>query len=124
MKNIRYCIWFLILFGVMACGTSGGEDGSTAEPAVRELEVGETQTSFIAVEGEVDTYHLRAAETNRFLHIYCEERLSGSGVDLLVTVFEEVDGQRLRIFGKHKPDGATIPAGLDLWIYIDCWVCY
>ena len=119
MKHIRHCIWLLIIFGVMACGTSGGEEGSTAEPAVRELQVGETQTNFIAVEGEVDTYHLRAAETNRFLHIYCEERVSGSGVDLLVTVFEEINGQRVRIFGKHKPDGATLPAGLDLWIYID-----
>jgi hypothetical protein len=119
MKNIRHCIWPLIFLGIMACGTSGGPDGSTSEPAVRELQVGTTETNFIAVEGEVDTYHLQAAETNRFLHITCEERTSGSGVDLLVTVFEQINGQRVRLFGKHKPDGATVPGDLELWIYID-----
>jgi hypothetical protein len=119
MKTINLCIGVLLVIGLVACGTGGSSDSATSEPAVRELQVGETQSHAIASAGEVHTYHLRAAETNRFLQISCEERISGSGVDLLVTVFEEVNGQRVRLFGKHKPDGATLGADLDLWIYID-----
>ncbi len=117
MKNIKRCIWLLLLFAISACG--GSSDSVEGEPAVRTLEIGETMTQFIATEGEVDTYYLRATETNRFLHISCEEKTYGSGVDLLVTVFEEVDGQRRRVFGKHKPNGASLGADLDLWVYID-----
>lgn len=119
MKMINLCMGVLLVIGLVACGTGGSSDSATSEPAVRELQVGETQSHAIASAGEVHTYHLRAAETNRFLKISCEERTSGSGVDLLVTVFEEVNGQRVRLFGKHKPDGATLGADLDLWIYID-----
>ena len=119
MKNIKHCIWLFILIGLVGCGGGGGTDESASEPATTELQLGETETNFIATQGEVDTYHLRAAEVKRYLHIYCEERVSGSGVDLLVTVFEEVDGRRVRLFGKHKPDGATPGADLEMWIYID-----
>jgi hypothetical protein len=119
MKNIQYSIGLLLLLALVACGGGVTSDQDASEGAVRTLTVGETQTSFISVEGEVDTYRLRAAETNRFLHIHCEERTSGSNVDLLVTVFEEVNGNRVRVFGKHKPDGASIGADLDLWIFID-----
>ncbi len=108
-----------MVFGLAACGTGVSSDSNTSETTVRELQLGETQSHAIASAGDVNTYHLRAAETNRFLKISCEERISGSGVDLLVTVFEEVNGQRVRLFGKHKPDGATLGADLDLWIYID-----
>jgi hypothetical protein len=118
MKNFIRFIGLVMLLAMTACG--GGSDSfSESEPAIRFLAVGETQTQFISVEGEVDTYQIRAAEANRFLHLHCEEKMSGSNVDLLVTVFEETDGQRRRLFGKHKPDGATLGADLDLWIYID-----
>ncbi len=119
MKSIKYCIWLLIIFGLMACGGGGNDEQSSDEPAVRELQVGATQDNFIATEGEVDTYHLRATETNRFLLVNCKENDSGSGVDLLVTVFEEVNGERHRIFGKHKTNNAVTRADFDLWIYID-----
>jgi hypothetical protein len=119
MKNIQHSIGLLLLLALVACGGGVTSDQDASEGAVRTLTVGETQTSFISVDGEVDTYRLRAAETNRFLHIHCEERTSGSNVDLLVTVFEEVNGDRVRVFGKHKPDGASIGADLDLWIFID-----
>jgi hypothetical protein len=105
--------------GLLGCGSGGGTDENAPEPTTRDLQLGQTETNYIATKGEVDTYHLRATEVNRYLHIYCEERASGSGVDLLVTVFEEVNGQRVRIFGKHKPEGATLGANLELWIYID-----
>lgn len=119
MKKIRHCIWLFILLGLMGCGSGGGTDEKAPDSAPVELQMGETQTNFIAAQGEVDTYHVRATERGRFLHIFCEERVSGSGVDLLVTVFEEVNGQRVRLFGKHKPDGGTKGADLELWIYID-----
>jgi hypothetical protein len=119
MKKFRHCIWLLVLMGLLGCGSGGGTDENSSQPATRELQLGETETDYIATKGEVDTYHINAAEVNRFLHIYCEERASGSGVDLLVTVYEDVNGQRVRIFGKHKPEGATLGADLDLWIYID-----
>jgi len=119
MKNIKYCIWLSILFGLMACGGGGTDEGTASAPAVRELQAGETQVEFIATEGEVDTYHMRATETNRFLRINCKENDSGSGVDLLVTVFEESNGERHRIFGKHKTKDAVTRADFDLWIFID-----
>jgi hypothetical protein len=118
MKNIKRGIWLLLLLTLTACGGGSG-DSADGEATVRSLAIGESQTDFISVEGEVDTYYLRANEANRFLHIHCEERASGSKVDLLVTVFEEADGQRRRLFGKHKPDGASLGADLDLWVYID-----
>lgn len=108
----------MMLLSITACG--GGSDSSTqSEPAIRTLQIGQTQTEFISVEGEVDTYRIRAAEANRYLHLRCEEKMSGSKVDLLVTVFEESNGRRRRLFGKHKPNGATLGADLDLWVFID-----
>jgi hypothetical protein len=119
MKKITFgfCTLF-ILFALMACGGSDNDE-SSSEPAVQELQVGETASGFIEKEGDVDTYHLRANEANKFLYIHCSEATSGSNVDLLVTVFGENNGQRTRLFGKHKPDGATLSADLDLWVYIN-----
>jgi hypothetical protein len=119
MKNIKHCIWLIVLIGLVGCGSGGGTDDNGSQPSTKELQLGETVTNYIATKGEVDTYHLHATEHNRFLHVNCEERTSGSKVDLLVTVFENKNGQRTRLFGKHKPDGATLGANLDLWIYID-----
>ena len=118
MKHIQRSMWLFMVLIVMACG-GASSDPADSEPAVRSLNIGETQTQFISTEGEVDTYLIRIVETNRFLHIHCEEKTSDSNVDLLVTVFEEINGQRVRLFGKHKPDGAMLGADLDLWIYID-----
>jgi len=118
MKNKTCLLLLLMVFGLMAC--SGGSGDTPGEPGVRELQINQTETEFIATEADVDTYHFRAAETNRYLNVNCEEKVSGSGVELLVTVFEEnTNGERIRIFGKHKPQGATLGADLDLLIYID-----
>ncbi len=119
MKKLCFVIWLFMLSAIAACGGGTSENGTPAEPAVRELQIGETASAMIETKGDVDTYHFRAAETNRFLNINCREATSGSPVDLLVTVFEETNGQRVRLFGKHKPDGATLSADLDLWIFID-----
>lgn len=119
MKKIAcgVCTLF-ILIAFLACGGSDNDE-SSSEPAVQELQVGETASGFIEKEGDVDTFHLRANEANKFLYIHCSEATSGSNVDLLVTVFGENNGQRTRLFGKHKPDGATLSADLDLWVYIN-----
>lgn len=117
-KIIRGFCCLFILIAFMACGGSDNDE-SSSEPAVQEMQVGETASGFIETEGDVDTFHLRANERGRFLHIHCSEATSGSNVDLLVTVFGENNGQRTRLFGKHKPDGATLSADLDLWVYID-----
>ncbi|MEE4175382.1 MAG: hypothetical protein V2I57_14110, partial [Xanthomonadales bacterium] len=119
MKAIRNGGWLIMLLTLVACGGGGGDGDASAPAAPMTLSEGETRSGFIATEGEVDTYHVRAAEANRFLYLHCAEQTSGSPVDLLVTVFEEVDGRRVRLFGKHKPDGATLSADLDLWIYVD-----
>lgn len=119
MKGLKYGICLLMLLALTACGNSGGESDSPTERASVELQEGETRSAYISTEGEVDIYRVRANEINRYMHIQCTESTSGSGVDLLVTVFEEVNGERVRIFGKHKPDGATLSADLDLWIYIN-----
>ncbi len=120
MKIIMRLIGRLfLLLAITACG-GGGDESTDDETTVPTLTIGESQTQFISTEGEVDTYQLRANEANRFLHLHCEEQTSGSGVDLLVTIFEETDdGQLRRLFGKHKPDGASLGADLDLWVYID-----
>jgi len=106
------------LLFLMACsGGSGDPDGGTG---MAEMTLGVTETGTIASVGEVDTYSLRVAETNRFLSISCDETSSGSGVDLMVTVFEEdEDGNLTRLFGKHKPMNATPPANIDMALYID-----
>lgn len=110
-----------VLFFILACsGGSGDSGGDSAEPLVAELQLGVTRTATIETEGDVDTYHIRAAETNRFLNVNCNEKSSGSGVELMVTVFEEdASGNRIRLFGKHKPQDATPPADLDMAVYID-----
>lgn len=119
MKGIKYSILLFMLFALIACGKSGGESESSVGSASMGLQEGVTQSGFIEEDDDVDTYRVAANETNRFLHIHCAEQTSGSNVDLLVTVFEEINGERVRLFGKHKPDGATLSADLDLWIYID-----
>ena len=110
-----------VLFFMLACsGGSGGSGGDSGEPMVTEMQVGVTRTATIETEGDVDTYHIRAAETNRFLKVNCNEKSSGSGVELMVTVFEEdASGKRVRLFGKHKPQDATPPANLNMVVYID-----
>jgi hypothetical protein len=108
----------MLLFIVVGC--SGGSGGDSGESEITEMQVGVTESAFIDEAGDVDTYHLRAAETNRFLSINCNEKASGSGVEVLVTVFEEdASGNRVRLFGKHKPQDATPPANLDMAVYID-----
>jgi ABC-type glycerol-3-phosphate transport system substrate-binding protein len=62
MKNIQHSIGLLLLLALVACGGGVTSDQDASEGAVRTLTVGETQTSFISVDGEVDTYRLRAAE--------------------------------------------------------------
>ena len=119
MKIIERLIWLVLFLAITACGGGGADNSMNGEPAIRTLNIGEAQTQFISNEGDVDIYRIRAAEANRFLHLHCEEKTSGSDVDLLVTVFEETNGQRRRLFGKHKPDGASLGADLNLWIYID-----
>ncbi len=110
-----------VLFFMLACsGGSGSSGGDSAEPAITEMQLGVTQTATIETEGDVDTFHIRATEANRFLNVNCNEKSSGSGVELMVTVFEEdASGRRVRLFGKHKPQDATPPADLDMAIYID-----
>jgi hypothetical protein len=119
MKATINGICLFMTLTLMACGGGGGGGDASTTQTSRALTEGETQSGFIATAGEVDTYQLTAAETNRFLHLHCTEATSGSEVDLLVTVYEEVNGERVRLFGKHKPDGATLSADLDLWIYVD-----
>jgi hypothetical protein len=103
----------------MACSGGSGDSGGDEAGNVA-LALGETETGMIETVGEVDTYTLQAAEANRYLTISCDERSSGSGVDLMVTVFEESeDGVLTRLFGKHKPLDATPPADIDMTIYID-----
>lgn len=120
MKAIKWTALILV-FGLLACSGGGGGGGSdSGEPAVRELTVNETESRYISEEGEVDNYHVRAAETNRFLRVTCRENSQNSGVDLLVTVSEErANGERVRLFGQHKPQGSTTAADIDFLIYID-----
>jgi len=117
MNTKKYTLLCMAIF-IAAC--SGGSGSDSGEPAIRELQLGVSESGFIETEGDVDTYRIRAAEANRFMNIACKENSSGSGVDLLLTVFEEnPNGQRVRLFGKHKPQNATPPADLDIMVYID-----
>ncbi len=119
MKAIKL-LALLFVLGLMACGGGGDDESGSGEPAVRELTVDETEIQFISSEGEVDNYHFRAAETNRFLRVTCKENSQNSGVDLMVTVSEAgANGERVRIFGQHKRQGATTAADIDFLIYID-----
>ena len=116
--NAKTTAILLAVLVLAAC--SSGSSSSSSEPAVTELQIGVAESAFIETAGDVDTYRIRAAEANRFMNISCEEKASGSGVDLLVTVYEEnASGERIRLFGKHKPDNATPPADLDIMIYVD-----
>ena len=109
-----------ILLSILCITACSGGSGTSSEPAVTELQVGVSESAFIETPGDVDTYRIRAAEANRFMNISCEEKASGSGVDLLVTVYEEnARGERIRLFGKHKPENATPPADLDIMVYVD-----
>jgi hypothetical protein len=116
--NAKTYLILLAIFFITACSNGPGSDSS--ESAIREIQTGVTESAFIELEGDVDTYRIRAAEANRFMNINCKEKSSGSGVDLLVTVYEEnAGGQRVRLFGKHKPQNSTPPANLDVIVYID-----
>jgi hypothetical protein len=108
-----------MLFALMACSGGSSNSESPNAPASTDLEIGRTQSGYIETDDDVDIYRLTANETNRYMLVHCAEATSGSGVDLLVTVYEDVDGDRRRIFGKHKPQGASLSADLDLWIYIN-----
>ena len=119
MQGIKYGFWLFMLFALVACGGSSSDSNTPVAPASTDLQEGQTLSAFIATEGDVDTYRLRANDVGRYLLIHCDETMSGSNVDLLVTVYEEVNGQRNRLFGTHKPNGATLSADLDLWIYIN-----
>ncbi len=116
MNTKTYTI-LLAIFFITACSSGSSTSG---DPAIREIQLGVAESAFIEAEGDVDTYRVRAAEANRFININCKETSSGSGVDLLVTVYEEnAGGQRVRLFGKHKPQNSTPPANLDIMVYID-----
>lgn len=126
MKSIKYYgVWlFMIfmLFSFVACGEDSSSGDSGSNSSTRTLEVGETETGHINQEGDVDTYRVRANARERYLRINCTENSSGDSnvVDLLVTVFEENENrERVRLFGKHEPDGAPVSADLELWIYIN-----
>lgn len=119
MNGIKYGIWLIMLFALMACSGGSSDSGSPNAPASMDVEVGETRSGYIETDNDVDIYRVTANETNRYMLVHCSEATSGSGVDLLVTVYEEVDGNRRRIFGKHKPQGGSLSADLDLWIFIN-----
>ena len=119
MQGIKYGFWLFMLLAMVACGGSSSSDSPMA-PASVELVEGQTETAHIATVGEVDTYRLRANEGNRYLLVHVDETQSGSFVDIMVKVHEELDnGGMRRLFGTHKPKGASLSANLDLWVYID-----
>lgn len=109
-----------MLFAIMACGGGSSDSGSPNEAASMDLEIGRTQTGYIDTDDDVDIYRINANADNRWMLVHCAEATSGSGVDLLVKVWEEdIDGKRTLLFGKHKPQGGSLSADLDLWIYIN-----
>jgi hypothetical protein len=119
MQGFKCGIWIFMLSALVACGSGGSSGDTPMAPASTELQEGQTRSAYISTVGEVDTYTLRANDVGRYLLVHVDETMSGSNVDLLVTVYEEVNGRRNRIFGTHKPNGATLSADLDLWIYIN-----
>jgi hypothetical protein len=108
-----------MLFMLVSC--SGFNDSSSGgESAVGELSLGRTLSGTISSTGEVDWYHFRAVEANNVLQIRCTSETLRPDVDLLVTVFQEDgDGNKVRLYADHAPDGGISPADITLNVYIE-----
>ena len=116
MKRIYFFI--PVLLSLFSC--SGSNGSSAGDAAVSELSLGRSLSGTISSEGEVNWYHFRAVEANNVLQIRCTSETLRPDVDLLVTVFQEdEEGNKVRLYADHAPDGGISPADITLNIYID-----
>jgi len=117
MKRSRALIWGFCLVLLSAC--SGGDPEGDASGA-KTLSLGSEVSGAIAEVGEVDWYRYRAVEANNVLQVRCSSNTFRPDVDLLVTAYEvDGEGNRVRIYGDHAPEGSQLPADLALNLYID-----
>ena len=115
MKKLYVLI--TVMFFIVSCTSfdEGGNDGGTSE-----LNLGSTVSGTIATVGEVDWYHYRTVDANNVLQVACTSNTYRSDIELLATVYEEdANGNKVRLYADHAPEGSQLPADMLMNIYID-----
>jgi len=118
MKRIHIFICMAVSLLFIACGP--GPDELDSSSGTVELSLNTTVAGSIADQGEVDWYHYQAVEANNVLQVNCSSNTYRPDVDLLVTVYEEDEnGEKVRLYADHAPEGSQLPADMTMNVYID-----
>ncbi len=118
MKSIHIFISMVISLLIVSCGLA--PDTPDISTGTVELSLNDSVTGSIAAPGEVDWYHYQAVEANNILQVNCSSNTYRPDVDLLVTVYEEDEnGEKVRLYADHAPEGSQLPADMTLNVYID-----
>jgi hypothetical protein len=118
MKRIYIFMCMAVSLLFTACGLAPEEQAIDAGTV--ELALNSTVAGSIAEPGEVDWYHFEAVEANNVLQVNCSSNTYRPDVDLLVTVYEENEnGEKVRLYADHAPEGSQLPADIKMNVYID-----
>jgi len=106
-----------VMFFMASC-SSFNQDAE--ESSMKELTPGQSISGEISQSEEVDWYHYRVVDANNVLQVSCTGSTFRPDVQLLATVYEEgADGQKIRLYGEHSPEGSQLPADLLMNVYIE-----
>ena len=109
----------IIIAALMLGACIGGSDSDDSSNII-EMVPNKSITGQISTVSEVDWYHYRAVEANSLLRVSCSGENMRPEVDFLITVYEEnADGERIRLYAEHAPEGSQLPANITSYIYID-----
>ena len=122
----RYFILPLLLLCFVSCSGSDGGSSSNDESGMKELTLGKSVSGTISTMGEVDWYHYRANEANTILKVQCSSNTYRPDVDLLVTIYEDGNGNskanngnKVRLYADHAPEDSELPADIKIYLYLD-----
>jgi hypothetical protein len=120
MNKLNIFVSLLILIASYSCGGNSKDlSDNTGSDAV-ELFLKGVVSGSIATQGEVDWYHYRAVEANNMLQVKTTSNTYRPDVDLLVTVYElDENGNKVRLYADHAPEGSLLPADIEMNVYID-----
>ena len=115
MKKLAYMILIMLLLN----GCNGESSDTSGGLSDGELQLDQTVTGAISVEGEVDLYHIRVNDANTILSVSVEGDTVHPDVDLLVTAYKDEVSESTRMLADHAQENSYLPADVNMNIYLD-----